>query len=109
MHAGPRPVQTEVNATRILLRGPDGHLHLMWKALANGREILLLAVGLTVTGARRKRTGALADNMSSNAAPGVPGTPDPRPAAGPWRPAEAGVAHRARPRNQPVINRLVFR
>ena len=43
---------------RILLRGPDGHLHLMWKALANGRVFLLLAAGLTVTRARRKRTGA---------------------------------------------------
>src|ERR1035441_7482822 len=36
MPPGPRSVQTEVNATRILLRGPDGHLHLMQKALANG-------------------------------------------------------------------------
>jgi hypothetical protein len=32
-----------VNAMRILLRGPDGHFHLMQKALANGRAILLLA------------------------------------------------------------------
>ncbi len=39
---------------RILLRGPDGHLHLMLKALANGRSFLLLAAGLTVTCARRK-------------------------------------------------------
>ena len=27
--SGTAPVQTEVNATRILLRSPDGHLHLM--------------------------------------------------------------------------------
>ena len=33
----------------ILLRGPDGHLHLMQKALANGRAFLLLAAILTVT------------------------------------------------------------
>jgi hypothetical protein len=25
---------------RILLRGTDGHFHLMWKALANGRAFL---------------------------------------------------------------------
>ena len=43
MHAGPRPVQTEVNATRILLRGPYGHLHLTKKASSNGRAFLLLA------------------------------------------------------------------
>jgi hypothetical protein len=37
MPPGPRPVQTEVNAMRILLRDPDGHLHLMQKAPVNGR------------------------------------------------------------------------
>jgi len=38
----------EVNAMRILLRGPDGHLHLMKRALANGLAFLLLAADLTV-------------------------------------------------------------
>ena len=46
------------------------------------RAILLLTAGLTVTQARWKRPGALAGNTSSNAALGLPGTPDPRPAAG---------------------------
>jgi hypothetical protein len=31
-----RPVQTEVNATRIFIRDPNGHLHLTKKALADG-------------------------------------------------------------------------
>src|ERR1017187_2570085 len=94
MPPGPRSVQTERNVTHILLRGPDGHLHLRWKALVNGRAILLLAARLTITQARRKRTGALAGNTSSNAAPGLPGTPNPRPAAGPSVPGQVGVAHR---------------
>ena len=41
--------------TGILLRGPDGHLHLMQKALVNGRAFLLLAAILTVTRTRWKR------------------------------------------------------
>jgi hypothetical protein len=77
MPLGPRSVQTYVNATRILLRGPDCHIHLMWKALANGRAFLLLAAGVTVTRTRWKRTGVIAKNKSSTAAAGVLGTPDP--------------------------------
>jgi hypothetical protein len=38
-----------------LLRGSDGHLHLMQRVLANGRVFLLLAAVLTVTRTRRKR------------------------------------------------------
>src|SRR5271166_6632800 len=38
-----------------LARGPDGHLHLMQKASANGRAFLLLAAVLTITQTRRKR------------------------------------------------------
>src|ERR1035441_7201009 len=87
MHAGPRPVQTEVNATRILLRGPDGHLHLMWKALANGSHSFSSPPGLTATRVRRKRTGVLVGDTISNAAPGLPGTPGPRSAIGSRCPA----------------------
>ncbi len=93
---------------RILLRGPDGHLHLMLKALANGRANLLLAARLTVIDARRKRTGALAGNTSSNAAPGLPGTPNPRPAAGP-RCVEVSVAHLDQASEPAGHGRLVFR
>jgi len=49
----------------------------MWKALANDRAFLLLAAGLTVTEARRKRTGVLAGNKSANAAAGVAGHAEP--------------------------------
>jgi hypothetical protein len=63
-----------VNATRILLRGPDGHLHLMKKALANGLALLLLAADLTVTQARWKPTGVLSGNKDSTSRPGVPAT-----------------------------------
>jgi hypothetical protein len=41
--------------SHILLRGPGGHLHLMHKALANGRLFFLLVAVLTVTRTRRKR------------------------------------------------------
>ena len=42
--SGTRPVQDVKGVlAHILLRGPGGHLHLMQKALANGRVSFLLA------------------------------------------------------------------
>ena len=61
MHAGPRPVQTEVNATRILLPGPDGRSRPLRKALANGLIFLLLAAGL----ASLKRAGEWIGNLAN--------------------------------------------
>ena len=51
--------------SHILLRGPDGHLHLMQKALANGRAFLLLAADPTVTQTRRKRNWSTCSRKSS--------------------------------------------
>jgi hypothetical protein len=47
--------------------------------LANGRAFLLLAADLTVTQARRQRSGNLAGGEFPNAAAGLPGTLNPRP------------------------------
>ena len=65
----------------ILLRGPDGRLHLMQKALANGHVFLLLPAILTVTQTRRKRTGVLAPGKRSTSMPGLPATLNSRPAS----------------------------
>ena len=67
----------------ILLCGPDGHLHLMQKALANGGAFLLLAADLTVTQTRRKRNWSSAPGKSSTSMPGWPVTLNPRPASDP--------------------------
>ena len=93
MPLGPRPVQTEVNVMRILLRGSHGRVHLMWKMLANARAFLLRTAGLTVTRTRWKRAGVIAGNKSSTAAAGVLGTPGPRSVAGFICPGAAGAAH----------------
>jgi len=65
----------------ILLRGPDGHLHLMQKALANGRAFLLLAAVLTVTQTRRKRNWSPCSRQELHSIPGLPATLNPRPAS----------------------------
>ena len=82
MHAGPRPVQTEVNATRILLRGSDGHLHLMLKALLMARNLSPRRRADGHPNALEGGLDSFARNKSSTAAAGVSGTPDPRPVAG---------------------------
>lgn len=69
----------------ILLRGPDGHLHLMQKAPANGRVSFLLTAVLTVTRTRRKRNWSPAPGKSSTSIPGLPATLNPRPASDPTR------------------------
>ena len=94
---------------RILLRGPYGHLHLTKKASSNGRASLLLAARLTVTGARRKRTGTLAGNTGLQRRAGVAGNAGPQVSDRIPMPGEVGVAHGTRFRNQPAISRLVFR
>ncbi len=45
--------------------------------LANARAFLLIAAGLTVTQARRKRNGVLAGNKNSTSLPGLPVTLNP--------------------------------
>ena len=94
---------------RILLRGPYGHLHLTKKAQSNGRAFLHLAAGLTVTGARRKRTGTLAGNTGLQCRAGVAGNARPQISDRIPMPGEVGVAHRDQVRNQSAISRLVFR
>ena len=64
--------------------------------------------GLTIAQARRKRTGVLTDDTSSNAA-GVAGHAGPQASGRTSVPGEVGVAHWTRPRNQPAISLLVFR
>lgn len=49
---------------------------------ANARAFLLLAAGLTATGARRKRNGVLAEQQELHIATGLPATLNPSPAAG---------------------------
>ena len=65
----------------ILLRGPDGHLHLMQKALANGRAFLLFAAVLTVTQTRRKRNWSTCSRQELHLDAGAAATLDPRPAS----------------------------
>ena len=82
----------------ILLRGPDGHLHLMQKALANGRAFLLLAAVLTVTQTRRKRNWSPCSRQELHLDAGVAGHAEPQASQRPGPvPGEVGGAHRARP------------
>ena len=64
--------------SHILLRGPDGHLHLMQKALANGRAFLLLAAVLTVTQTRRKRNWSPCSRQELHLDAGVAGHTEPQ-------------------------------
>jgi hypothetical protein len=67
--------------SHILLRGPDGYLHLMKKALANGHTFLLLAAVLTVTQTRRKRNWSPSSRQELHLDAGLPATLNPRPAS----------------------------
>ena len=69
--------------TSILLRSPDGHLHLMQKALANGRVPFLLAAVLTVTQTRRKRNWSPCSRQELHLDAGVAGHAEPRPSSAP--------------------------
>ena len=82
---------------------------MMWKALANGRAFLLLAAGLTVTGARRKRTGVLAGGKSSNAAARVAGDAGPQASGRVQMPDKAGAAWRQAGKTSLSSNRMVSR
>ena len=82
----------------------------MEKALANGRAFLLLTAGLTVTQARRKRTGVLAGNTSSHAVAGVAGHAGPQASSRMHMPGKAGAAYwRQAGRTSPSSHRLVSR
>lgn len=73
----------------------------------------LLAAGLTVTQARRKRTGVLAGNKSSNAAAGIAGVArhaEPQASGRVQMRVKAGAAHwRQAGRTNRSSNRLVSR
>ena len=62
----------------ILLRGPGGHLHLMQKALANGRVSFLLAAVLAVTRTRRKRNWSPCSRQELHLDAGVAGHAEPQ-------------------------------
>ena len=80
--------------------------------LADARAFLLLAAGLTATGARGKRNGVLAGNKNSVSLPGLPGLPatlHPRPAGCTCVPGEATVAPGPGREHQPGITGLMLR
>jgi hypothetical protein len=69
--------------TSILLRGPDGHLHLMQRVLANGRAFLLFAAVLTVTQTCRKRNWSPCSRQRPHLDAGIADHANPRPASDP--------------------------
>ena len=80
----------------ILLHGPDGHLHLMQKALANGGAFLLLAADLTVTQTRRKRNWSSCSRQELHLDAGWPGHAEPQAIQRPDLCPVRRAGHRAR-------------
>jgi hypothetical protein len=78
---------------RILLRGPDGHFHLMQKALANSRAFLLLAADLAVAQARWKRNWSPCWRQELRIAAGAVSHAEPQASGRICVLGEAGVAH----------------
>ena len=93
MPPGPRSVQTEVNATRILLPALTAAPGPGEKALTNGCAFLLLGAGLAVPEACGKRTGVLGDALVLHVAAGVVGHAESQASRLTSVPGEASVAH----------------
>jgi hypothetical protein len=68
---------------QFLLCGPDGHLPLLQKVLANGGAFLLLAADVPSPRRARSGTAVLAPGKSSTSMPGWSVTLDPGPSSDP--------------------------